>query len=299
MKCRIYKEKKKMKKINKFKNILRAVSCLVFCLCIFSGAQIFGQRDCYAVRNGSANNNLGGGIMIGGATQTQNIVFVETPNCKAVVGSLRSAGLLIYGIELKPGNKSDDETIMSWLREINQNPVWKAKYNEGFSAADGMNFLKERFKTIGDGWLEVFVGTITDQIYGRTATKEEKDFYVSRLKDQKETYASIFLAEKNKLNKNSTERAAMIERAYQNAMGRTASENDRKYWQPRSEIYKELVAASRDWLYSPNGANDLKETVTRAYQAKYKNSPVVETRIAKLTADFSKSKMIYAEMIKN
>lgn len=287
-----------MKKLNCLKNILYSTSVLVFCLCVLAATQAFGQRECSTIRGGN-NNNVGGGITVGGISGTGTRVFVETPNCKAVIGSLRSAGLLIYGIELKPNVKSDDDTIVTWLDEIRQNQNWNRKFNAGFTAADGMNFLKERFYTVGDGWLEVFVGTITDQIYGRIPTKTEKDLYIPRLKEQKETYASIFLAEKNKLSKNAAERKAMINRVYQKTMGKDATAAELQYWQPRSEIYREMIDTTRTYLYSPSGANDLKETVTRAYQTKYKNSPIVDSRIAKLTADYSKSKMIYVEMIKN
>lgn len=287
-----------MKKINHSKNIFRAA--FIFCLCVLTSGQIFGQSDCYyGNRGGGKTGAFDFGTAIGGAGKSERRGFADTPNCNAVVGSLRSAGLLIYGIELKPGDKSSDETIAAWLKEIGEKPAWRTKFNEGFTASDGMKFLKERLATVGDAWLEIFVGRVTDEIYGRLATKAEKDFYVPRLKEQKETYASIFLAEKNKLGKNSTERKAMIDRAYQTAMGRAAGENDLKYWQTRTEIYKEIIAASRDYLYSPNGASDLKATVTCAYQAKYKNSAVVESRVVKLTADFSKSKMIYVEMVKN
>lgn len=273
-------------------------AAFIFCLCVLAGGQIFAQSDCYQNRGGG--KTAGGGVVIGGisGSDLERRGFIDRPDCNAAVGSLRSASLLIYGIELKKDDNSDDEILAGWLREMEKDTTWKNKYREGFSAADGMNFLKGRFSTVGDAWIGLHLDKWMNDIYGRAATQTEKDSYISRLKSKQETFTSIFLAEKNKLNKNSAERKAMIERAYKEAMGRTASEGDLSYWQKRDEIFKEIIAASRTYLYSPNGAGELKATVTRAYQAKYKGSPVVESRIAKLTADFTPAKMIYAEMIK-
>lgn len=277
-----------MKKINFLKNILGSASFLAFCLCAISIVSVFGQAVMPPRREINA-----------ACVRNSQLQFSDR-NCGQTIGSLRSAGLLIYGVELKPSDPADDYTLVSWLDEINQRREWSTKIQDGgFSAADGMNFLKERFKRVGDVWLEVFVGKITDEIYGRIPTQAEKDLYIPRLKDQKETYASMFLAEKNKLSKNSAERKAMINRVYQQTMGKDATAAELQYWQPRNEIHREIIDATRTYLYTPSGANDLKATVTRAYQAKYKNSPLVDSRIAKLTADYSKSKLIYVEMIKN
>ena len=280
------------------KIIFRAA--FIFCLCVLASGQIFGQSDCFDQnRGGGKTGDSNVGAVIGGAAGIpERRGFADTPNCNAAIGSLRSASLLIYGIELKPGNNSDDQTLVEWLKEIDKNPTWKNKFRSGFTAADGMNFLKERFATAGDTWLGLYLDKWMNDISGRAAAPAEKDYYVPRLKGKNETYASIFLAEKNKLNKNPAERKQMIDRAYQQAMGRNATEGDLNYWQKRDEIYREIIAASRAYLYSPGGAKDLKETVTRAYQTKYKGSPLVESRIAKLTADFTPAKMIYAEMIK-
>lgn len=280
-----------MKKMNRLKKIVGGAAFAVFGLCVLATNPVFGQKQCYVRDTGGVQFQ----IEIAGAKPMK---FADTPDCKAAVGSLRSAGLLIYGIELKPNDKSDDQTILSWMNEIAEKPIWRTKFNEGFTAADGMNFLKERFAAAGDLWIGVFLDRVTGEIYGRPALKIEKDYYVPRLAGQKETYASIFLAEKNKLNKTAAERKQMIDRAYTETMGRSAAESELKYWQPRSEIYKEIIPAGREWLYSPGGAKDLRETVTRAYQVKYKNSPVVESRIVKLMADYTPAKLIYAEMIK-
>lgn len=282
-----------MKKINRLKSVFYGASFVI----LGFGAvltPVFGQAVTFQNLN---KNRLSPCVK---ESENGKQLNFDGRYCGQTIGSLRSAGLLIYGAELKPNNSSDDNTIISWLEEAHQKREWNTKISEGgFSAADGMNFLKERFATIGDAWLEVFVGSITDQIYGRMPTAAEKSFYVPRLKERKETFASIFLAEKNKLNKTAAERQAMINRVYQKTMGKDASSSELEYWQPRKEVYREMIDTTRTYLYTPSGANDLKATVTRAYQAKYKNSPLVDSRIAKLTADYTKSKLIYVEMIKN
>ena len=132
---------------------------------------------------------------------------------------------------------------------------------------------------------------------GREANLVELVAYRKMIKEGRDTTA-IYADAVAQMNKYPQERAAMINRAYQTAMGRDANPGDLQYWQPRKESYKELVAAARTYLYSPNGENDLKETVTRAYQARYPGRPASELMIRRLMADYVRKKAIYTEMLR-
>jgi hypothetical protein len=105
----------------------------------------------------------------------------------------------------------------------------------------------------------------------------------------------MVLAEVGKLNQNKTERQAMINRVYQTAMGRDADQTSLAYWLPRSEHYRLMIQANRNWLYSANGVNDLLGTVTRALEFNLKRKPT-DAEIKKAMVDYTPDKKIYAEM---
>lgn len=182
-----------------------------------------------------------------------------------------------------------------------QTPKYKGKFDEGLKPSDAADWIKERILVPKENvkWRKEVTDRVFEEVYGREANIVETTLYSALMIDQKAWFTKMIVDERGKLKNDSTERKAMINRAYQKAMGRTASEEDLKYWMPRYDHFAQIVAAAREYLYSPNGAKDLRETVTRAYQSKYKNSLPETSQIVKLTADFSKLKLIYVEMIKN
>lgn len=110
-------------------------------------------------------------------------------------------------------------------------------------------------------------------------------------------YENIVAGETKKLNapNNKIVRRSMILFAYKKMMGRVPTKDDMAYWEPKTENYKQIVAAGRDFLYSPNGAKDLAATVERALTEKSGSKPKVE-QINAAMLQYAKTKAIFAEM---
>lgn len=197
------------------------------------------------------------------------------------------------------GGETPDYEIKDSVIAFARTSRYSEKFNEGIKLNDAINWFKDKLSyPSSEIRRKLVINNAFQEVYGRDSMPNELSAWDTEVMAQKATYASIVLAEKGKLNKNSVERKATIDRAYQKSMGRNAAAEDLQYWQPRPEHFRQIVEAARTYLYSPSGAKDLKETVTRAYQTKYKGSPLVDSRIAKLTTDFTTTKSIYVEMIK-
>lgn len=174
---------------------------------------------------------------------------------------------------------------------------YKSVYDQGVKLSDAVKWLKEGLANKeSKNWRLNLLNNVFQDVHGRNANAGEQILLGSLLMEQKATYTSLALEQRQKLRADKTLRAEMINRAYQKAMGRNAKTEDLNYWQPRPEDFSEIIAAARAYLYSPNGRQDLREMIARAYAEKKKPSPSEES--IKWTIDhFDDYKQIYAEML--
>lgn len=112
---------------------------------------------------------------------------------------------------------------------------------------------------------------------------------------QKVGYQGVIAAEQKKLNADKVIRRLVVAAAYKRAMGRNPTAAEFDYWQPKQEYYNQLVAASRAFLYAPNGAKDLTETVKRALADHGNDKPTIE-QINAAIVKYSQKKAIFDEM---
>jgi hypothetical protein len=142
------------------------------------------------------------------------------------------------------------------------------------------------------------VNRVFQEVYGRDSTALEQANYDAQMKQQKQWYMVILTFERSRLQKDTKERTAMLNRAYNISMGRDARPEDLKYWLPRYEHFTQVVNASRQWLYSPAGANDLVETVTLYLNVRTGKKPN-EALVKKTMTAVSTDKLIFIEMLKS
>lgn len=107
---------------------------------------------------------------------------------------------------------------------------------------------------------------------------------ISAKGDSGATFPSIEDSRKNTINK-----------VYKEAMGRGARQSEIDYWLPRSENFSQMILACRKWLYSSDGAQDLRETITRAYFKKNGFNPSNEY-IKNAIKGLKAKKAIYKEI---
>jgi len=168
---------------------------------------------------------------------------------------------------------------------------------QGISFLDAAKFLKMliarpagaalRAEAIDNAYLEV---------YGRPSTAVEQASWDAQVKAGKAWFASIVVKESAKLNASPVERSAMIGRAYQRAEGRAPYAGDAQFWGPKSEHFREIVAAERAWLYTDKGANELVAVVGRAWQAKY-GTQATDTNTKAMLIKATPTRMVFAEMV--
>lgn len=203
-----------------------------------------------------------------------------------------AGALLVLGREAQPLE------IINWSKAIEKNFTTAEEVNAGIKLPQVLKYLKGlvsnpiskfmRANTINLAYLEV---------YGRESSPTEQAAWDVQFQAGKATYASMVLEEKNKLNKNSAERKAMIDRAYQKAMGRTATAEDVQYWQPTTDHFRQIVEAARVYLYSTKGVQDRVETATRALKAA--NKPAADGDVKKVLTNYSSKKAIFSEIVED
>lgn len=79
-------------------------------------------------------------------------------------------------------------------------------------------------------------------------------------------------------------------------MGRPPTAAEQGHWTPRTENYSQMIEAHRNWLYSPQGAKDLSETVKRALTDKYAKKSVNDADVKNAMIQYANGKKIYDEM---
>lgn len=130
------------------------------------------------------------------------------------------------------------------------------------------------------------------EVYNYGPSPKDVAFYTS----SKTGFQTIVLAEQKKLIADKVIHRLMIAAAYKKTMGRNPTAAEFDYWLPKQEYFTQIVAASRAYLYAPNGSNDLVETVKRALNKNGTNPKPDIDQINKAITKYSQTKAIYDEM---
>lgn len=205
--------------------------------------------------------------------------------------AFRSASVIVLGDD---ASQSDAQT---WLAEIAKPDYgMTADIADGIDFSEAVRFLKAyiahpegaaaRARAISNAYLEV---------YARPATAVEQAGRDAEVRAGKSWYATIVTAEIARESKDDSLRTALLNQAYNQAMGRNARPADLSYWMRRSEHARQIIEATRAFLYSSNGAADLAETVGRSLVAKGKEAS--EANIKALMITCTADRAIYSEMI--
>jgi hypothetical protein len=128
-------------------------------------------------------------------------------------------------------------------------------------------------------------------VYNYGANPKDLAFYNT----QNIGYKDVVVAETAKLNSKPFVRRVMIVAAYKKTMGRAPTDGDFAYWEPRTEIFTQIVDAARAYLYSPNGANDLAEAVKHALSNNMSGEPT-SAQIKSAIVKYTPNKTIFDEM---
>lgn len=117
---------------------------------------------------------------------------------------------------------------------------------------------------------DFFKNTIDKAFYhakGDLPSAWERSYWEAKIQqDAATTYETVLKSVTEEMNKKPSARRLMIQIAYVMVFGRYATDVDMNFWHPRSENFREVVEANRNWLYSPNGAGDLNVAVTSILQ---------------------------------
>lgn len=223
----------------------------------------------------------------------------DTPQCKAAKEAFDSAIVIVTGspnYKFAADNKLFPSSNMYvWVNDLAANPKYSAKFNDGLKFGDAVSFLKERIATNAED-RQFAIDNAFMEVYGRASNASEQAGWDAQVKAQKAWYAPIVLAEISRLNGNPKLRTAVIGDAYIQTMGKTPNGKEEAYWTPRTEHFRLIVQANRDFLYSPNGANDLVQTIRVAYLAKYKKDPS-QTELKTALVKVTDKRMIFDEMM--
>lgn len=120
-------------------------------------------------------------------------------------------------------------------------------------------------------------------------------FWDAKLQQQQATFQTILSTETLRVNAKPSDRRLMLQVAYVMAFGRMPNDGDLNYWQPRGDNFKQVVEANRNWLYSPNGAQDLATAVALALQARLNRKPT-DQEVKNALGDYKANRQVFMEM---
>jgi hypothetical protein len=215
-------------------------------------------------------------------------------NCLAAYYAFEAAGPLVIGQRISDGIRNN------WIIGLYQNLEYRQKFNDGLKLVGAMDWAKAEIAKnypISAQFRVIAINNAFREVYGRDPNPTEQATYDAKIKTQQAWYATIVNDQRDRLKENAFAKQGVIARAYKAVFGREPSYAESQYWQARSEHYRLIREANRNWLYSPNGAKDLVETVTRALRVNNGKSPN-DDEIKSAMAKFSNERKIYEEMIK-
>ncbi len=239
------------------------------------------------------------------ATAQQNCnVFDDTPqpieyfntntlNCKVSEKAYQAASAIVFGRKLNVAE------LEKYLRHGAEQfgSSYSQKSSEGIKLTDAINFLKIALAKSKPETRADVIDRAFMEAYGRKADPNEQSANDSKVTSQKGWFASIINDEIYRMSKDSFLRTVMIKYAYANSLGRVATTAEITFWVPRLERYPQIVEGNRAWLYTGNGAQDLRDATIKALTIKYSKKPS-ENQIKNAIASFSSKRLIYPEMVK-
>jgi hypothetical protein len=210
-----------------------------------------------------------------------------------------SAMPVVYG---SPKSFSCDE-IAKW-KELAASPGLNMaeEFKTGMNFVQAVKFLRYDLAKSNNATNRVqVVRDAIATVYGREPTGPEMVTLQQQIAANQGWYAGIVSTETKKLNNDKAVRHDVIDRAYLKGMGRKATAADQSTWISRPEHFTLLVEAIRSYLYSPAGADDLKQTVTRALAPASErggrpNRMLTQKEIDAAIAKFTPEKRIFADM---
>lgn len=224
---------------------------------------------------------------IGGA-----VAALIAANKKRANSYLESASVIVFGQPRGVYQVLGDMNQLTDVGSPQRNDVMMGH----FSLLDAIAFEKAKLANPAlSGIRQATIENAFQQVYGRTSTPLEQAQYDPRLRAGKLWYAPLVLQEQERLNADKQVRGLLVAQVYQRALGRPGTPAEVGFWLQRTEDYSGMIAAARNWLYSPPGAKDLIETVTRAQQAR--NRPTDSAAIKLAMAQYEPTREIYVEMV--
>ena len=218
----------------------------------------------------------------------------KTPGCKEKIENLKNASVWVFG-NFKDA-KTLDDYLLTWVKNVNSDTDYSGRYlANSFSLELAKKFLiKEWLKS------QVLRKIVKENIFmdvfgGKPSIPENNIVYIDIVKSYYQD--GVYLGTQE-LYKKPTLRTEMINRAYQTMMGRDANAGDLQYWQSRTEIYKAILPAGREYLYSNSEAGmlELEATIKRFFEAKGKANPTSQ-QYKPIWEECKKNKYLYSEML--
>lgn len=195
-----------------------------------------------------------------------------------------------------PGQKSTDSGYRDELREMFKQgyapQFFAGTLGDGTGAKTATAFYIERLNS--PNYAKVKAGLIDvafKNVYGTGVSPKDLAFYNA----QKIGYMDVFSSEQKKMNASQVLYRLAILYAYKKTFGRAPAPTETDYWTPRPQTFSQIVEANRAYLYAPNGAKDLTETVKRHLLDKGNDKPSIQ-QINAAIVKFSANKAIYEEM---
>lgn len=190
---------------------------------------------------------------------------------------------------------SDKEYFM-WIRQMFKSGM-DATFYKGWTPVVVQTFFNHYLAAPERGGLRASViNNAFKEVYGSESLPDRQAFWDAKIKSGDSNYSSIVVAETKIQNSNPVSRKLMILKTYKDAMGRAPTAAETTYWFTQTGSYKQTIEAHRSWLYSPQGASELTETVKRALTGKYGKKSVSDIDVKNALSKYAKDKKIYDEM---
>ena len=240
-------------------------------------------------------SNAFGQVSVNGKSHLETVCPDKTKEpCATAKKMIESAAVIVLGEEL-----GADEWTYTANNMLSSSEVGEEKFKDGLKLMDAANFWKSYIASpfSGDGTRTKVINNAFLEVYGVLPLAIESKVWMAKIKVKQAWYTTIVAKEISNMNSAPIRRQDVITRAYKHAFGRVPNDGDMKYWLPRTEHYRLLIAAQRVWLYSPNGVNDLQNVVKMVLYAKNKKEPL-KSDIDAAIKKFAANKLIYIEMVK-
>lgn len=213
----------------------------------------------------------------------------NSPNMKAAKAAIDA------GLKDAFGRNAFPAEYPNWIKEMFKGGL-QDQFYKGLQPLQGVIFFNGYVSRPENAKMrQLVVENAFKDVYSYGASPKDIAYWNAELQKGGGVYSRIVRDESKKLNSDKVIRRLMIFTAYKKTMGRNPAPAEVDYWMPKTEHFKQLVDASRDYLYATNGSKDLAETVKRALIEKGNNNPSIE-QINNAIINYSSKKAIFSEM---